>query len=255
MNGLDWERGKWGSVARFYLKLSARVVIFTATEIISDAKGIQKYYIENFGSDSNIIAYGAEIDTSPNPAAVTQYGIEPGEYYLIASRIVPENNTDLIIEAFSRLETDRILVIAGSANYEDSWTRKLSEIAGPRVKFLGHVSDHTQVAELHKNCYAYIHGHSLGGTNPSLLKALGYGNCILALDSPYNLEVLSGDDDIIYGISFKRDVDDLAMKIKAIDEDPERAAAFRKIAPKRIEEAYTWDKISDQYAALFELVI
>ena len=254
VDGLDWERGKWGFVARFYLKLSARVVMFTATEIVSDAKEIQRYYNQNFNKNSSFIANGAEIDTSSDPAVVSQYGLEPGEYYLIASRIVPENNADLIIDAFSRVETDRTLVVAGSANYEDSWTRKLKEIAGARVRFLGHVSDRKHVAELHRNCYAYIHGHSLGGINPSLLKALGYGNCVLALDTPYNMEVLNGDDGIIYGIPFKRDTDDLARKIMAIDADPKRAAAFREIAPKRIEEAYTWDRITNQYAALFERI-
>jgi len=254
VDGLDWERKKWGVIGRAYLKFSARVVVRTATEIISDAKEIQRIYLEQFGRDSTFIAYGAKIDTSLNPGILSKYGLEQGNYYLIANRLVPENNTDLIIEAFSRIKTNRILVIAGDANYGDSWTKMNKEKAGPRVRFLGHVSDREHMKELHRNCYAYIHGHSLGGTNPALLKALGLGNCILALDAPYNIEVLTGDDGTMYGIPFKRDVDDLKMKIEKIDGDPDRAAALRKIAPNRITEAYTWEKISEQYNALFERV-
>src|SRR5215813_7395829 len=122
------------------------------------------------------IAYGGNIETSCNPQIVRQYGLEPGNYYLIASRLVPENNAALIVEGFKKASTRRILAIAGDANYRSSFIDDLKANAGDRVKFLGHVSNIEHVKELHCNCYAYIHGHMMGGTNPALLKALGFGN-------------------------------------------------------------------------------
>jgi glycosyltransferase involved in cell wall biosynthesis len=105
--------------------------------------------------------------------------------------------------------------------------------------------------ELHCNCYAYLHGHSMGGTNPALLKALGYGNCILALDTVFNREVL--DDK--YGIIFKNDVNDLVNKLQEIIENPSKAENYRRNAPNRITEAYTWEKIINDYEKLFKSVL
>ena len=114
------------------------------------------------------------------------------------------------------------------------------------MKFLGHVGNAEDVKVLHCNAYAHVHGHSLGGTNPALLKALGYGNCVLALDTAFNREVLQD-----YGILFKDDPADLADKMQQIEDHPEIAAKYRLRAPERIREAYTWGKITDQYEELF----
>jgi glycosyltransferase involved in cell wall biosynthesis len=116
--------------------------------------------------------------------------------------------------------------------------------------FLGHVGNAAHVKELHCNAYAYVHGHSLGGTNPSLLKALGYGNCIVALNTPFNREVLEG-----YGIMFERDVEDLRRQLQAVEDDPGRAARFRRQAPERIRQAYTWNHITDQYEEFFHQLV
>jgi rhamnosyltransferase len=114
------------------------------------------------------------------------------------------------------------------------------------VKFLGHVGNAEHVKELHCNAYAYVHGHSMGGTNPSLLKALGYGNCVVALRTPFNSEVVGE-----CGILFERDAEDLARKLQELESHPEMAEKYRRMAPNRILEAYTWEKITDQYEELF----
>jgi glycosyltransferase involved in cell wall biosynthesis len=108
------------------------------------------------------------------------------------------------------------------------------------------VGNAEHVKELHCNAYAYLHGHSMGGTNPSLLKALGYGNCVVALRTPFNEEVMTN-----HGIFFERDAEDLARKIQDLESRPEMAAEYRLRAPERIREAYTWGKITDQYEELF----
>ena len=247
VDGLDWKRGKWGTVARKYFYWNAKHIgKLCPNGVITDATEMQRIYLEEFGTQSACIAYGANIERSQDPNLVRRYGLEPGQYYLIASRMVPENNPDLIINAFERVRTEKKLAIAGGVNYRSQFVEKLKQTRDPRIKFLGHVGDADHVKELHCNTYAYVHGHSLGGTNPSLVKALGFGNCIIALNTPFNREVLQN-----YGVLFERDVENLHQKLQAIEDDPSLAAQLRERAPQRIHEAYTWDHITDQYEDFF----
>ncbi len=247
VDGVEWERSKWGPIGRRYFHWNARLAGKICSDgIITDAVEMQRIYLEQFGTRSVCIAYGANIETSTNPEAVRQYGLEPFGYYLIASRLVPENSADLIVRAFERFRSDRILAIAGDANYRSSFVDALRRTQDRRVRFLGHVSDSEHVKELHCNCYGYIHGHSVGGTNPALLKALGYGNLVLALDTPFNRQVMER-----HGILFKNDADDLASKLQFVDDQPQVAERYRRQATQRILEEYTWDHITDQYEDYF----
>lgn len=250
VDGLEWKRDKWGALAKAYFHTQAKIIGKICPKgIITDAYEMHRIYMDEFHTPSACIAYGANIETSENPEVVRQYGVEPGQYYLIASRMVPENNADLIVEAFNRLKTDKVLAVAGNANYKSEFVDKLKRIAGPRVKFLGHVGNNDHVKELHCNCYAYVHGHMMGGTNPSLVKALGYGNMVLALNTLFNEEVVQD-----YGILFGMEVDDLVEKLQYVEDHPGIAAEYRRHAPDRIREAYTWDHITDQYEELFLLL-
>ncbi|MBZ5564090.1 MAG: glycosyltransferase [Acidobacteriia bacterium] len=247
VDGMDWKRDKWGAIARKYFYWNAKCIgKICPRGVVTDAYEMRRIYLEEFRTPSACIAYGANIETSTHPEALSQYGLEPFQYYLIASRLVPENNADVIIEAFGRVNTRRVLAIAGSANYRSAFIERIRQTKDPRVRFLGHVSDAQHVKELHCNAYAYLHGHSMGGTNPSLLKALGYGNCVVALRTPFNLEVI-GD----YGVFFERDAQDLARQIQNLESHPEVAAEYRRRAPERIRQAYTWEKITDQYEEMF----
>ena len=247
VDGLDWKRGKWGRLGKTYFYLNAKWIgRICPRGVVTDAQEMRRIYLEEFATPSVSIAYGANIERSQEPELVKQYGLEPSGYYLVASRLVPENNADLIVRAFEKVKTTRLLAIAGNANYRSAFVDRLKETKDARVKFLGHVGNAEHVKELHCNAYAYVHGHSLGGTNPALLKALGYGNCVLALGTAFNQEVLQD-----YGILFENDASDLARKMQDIEEHPEIAAEYRVRAPQRIREAYTWERITDQYEELF----
>jgi glycosyltransferase involved in cell wall biosynthesis len=247
VDGLDWKRGKWGTLARKYFYTNAKHIGRLCPDgVITDAAEMQRIYLEEFGTRSSCIAYGANIESSRSPDLVRQYGLEPYNYYLIASRMVPENNPDLIIRAFEQLRSDKILAVAGGVNYRSDFVESLKQTRDRRIRFLGHVGNAEHVKELHCNAYAYVHGHSLGGTNPSLVKALGYGNCIVALNTPFNREVLQN-----YGIMFEHDAEDLRQKLQFIDENPSVAAQYRERAPQRVREAYTWEHITDQYEEFF----
>jgi glycosyltransferase involved in cell wall biosynthesis len=246
VDGMDWKRGKWGGLGKRYFYWNAKWVGRICTKgVITDATEMRRIYLDEFHTPSACIAYGAYIEKSSNPNIVLQYGLEPNQYYLIASRMVPENNADLIIDAFKRVRTNRLLAIAGGANYKSEFVDRLKQTTDGRVRFLGHIDNVDHVKELHCNAYAYIHGHSMGGTNPALLKALGFGNCVVALRTPFNSEVIQD-----YGILFDRDAEDLAAKIQGIEDHPEVAAEYRQRAPERIRQAYTWEKITDQYEEL-----
>ncbi|MBZ5523539.1 MAG: glycosyltransferase [Acidobacteriia bacterium] len=246
VDGVEWKRGKWGPLGKSYFYMNARLCgKILPRGVVTDAYGMRKLYLEEFGTPSACIAYGANIESSTNPEIVGQYGLERGNYYLIASRLVPENNAALIVEGFKKAPTRRILAIAGDANYRAKFIDDLKATAGDRVRFLGHVGDLEHVKELHCGAYAYIHGHMMGGTNPALLKALGFGNCILAHDNPFNAEVIGAE-----GLLFK-DADDLAQKIGLIESQPEIAEGLRRRAPERIRARYTWERITDQYEELF----
>jgi len=246
VDGVEWKRGKWSSVAKAFFYWNARFCGRILKQgVVTDAYAMRRLYLEEFGTASSCIAYGANIERSTNPRILKSYGLERGNYYLIASRLVPENNADLIVEGFTKSRTNRILAIAGDANYKSAFVDKLKASAGNRVRFLGHVDSVEHIKELHCNCYAYIHGHMMGGTNPALLKALGYGNCILAHANPFNAEVLEN-----YGLLFK-DAGDLAAKIDMIEKEPRCAAEYRRRAPERIRTVYNWERITDQYEELF----
>lgn len=246
VDGIEWKRGKWGALGRQYFYWNARLCgKILPRGIVTDAYAMRALYLEEFKTPSVCIAYGGNIESSENPAVVRQYGLEPGNYYLIASRLVPENNAALIVEGFKKARSPRVLAVAGDANYRSSFIDELKAGAGNNVRFLGHVGNIDHVKELHCNCYAYLHGHMMGGTNPALLKALGFGNCVLAHQNPFNSEVL-GD----YGLLF-RDADDLAQKIHLIESRPEVAEKYRQRAPERIRSVYSWDRITDQYEELF----
>jgi len=247
VDGQDWKRGKWGRFARSYFYWCAKHIgKICPRGVITDAMGMQQIYLDEFGTTSACIASGADIQLSIKPEIVSKYGLEPFKYYLIASRLVPENNADLILKAFERVRTERLLAIAGTANYKSKFVERLKETKDPRVRFLGHIDEPEHMKELHCNTYAYVHGHSLGGVNPALLKALGCGNCVLALNTPFNLEPLQN-----YGILFEDNVDDLAQKLQEIENDPDKASEYRRRASERIREAYSWETITDQYEEFF----
>jgi glycosyltransferase involved in cell wall biosynthesis len=247
VDGQDWKRGKWGRFARSYFYWCAKHIgKICPRGVITDAMGMQQIYLDEFGTTSACIASGTDIQLSIKPEIVSKYGLEPFKYYLIASRLVPENNADLILKAFERVRTERLLAIAGTANYKSKFVERLKETKDPRVRFLGHIDEPEHMKELHCNTYAYVHGHSLGGVNPALLKALGCGNCVLALNTPFNLEPLQN-----YGIPFEDNVDDLARKLQEIENDPDRASEYRRRAPERIREAYSWETITNQYEEFF----
>jgi len=217
--------------------------------IITDALVMQKIYRENFQATSEMIAYGAQVRYSQNPDLIKKWGLEIEGYYLIVSRLIPDNNINLILEEFLNSASQKKLVIAGDMPHLDPYIRNLRSCRDERIIFIGFISEGEVLSELYLNCYAYLHGHEFGGTNPALLEALGCGCAVIALDTPFNREVLV---DGRYGLFFHKQDDSLKELITKIERFPQMLTDYRRWARERIREAYTWEKIVGQYIRLFE---
>ena len=250
VDGLEWKRRKWGTVGKAYYQFVEWLSPRLTNRVISDAVGIQDYYLERYKRPSTYIAYGAEFEVSERPEILAEYGLEPGEYFFVGSRLEPENNGDTTIAAFAQVKTTKRLAIAGGANWDSPYVRSLHETIDDRVKLLGPVYAEGHMRELRTNSFAYVHGNEVGGTGPALLEALAAGTCVMALDVNFNLEVI-GDA----GIFYRKDPADLAAKMQAIVDDPSLTDPYRERGPRRIAEAYQWPVIVEQYEQLLERLV
>jgi len=249
VDGLEWKRRKWGPLGRSYYHFAEWLSTKVADRVLSDSRAIQAYYERRWHTPSTFVPYGAHIEGPQQPEILRQYGLEPDSYFFTASRLEPENNADVTVRAFGRVATDKKLVIAGAANYRSRFVRRLRRMADLRVVFLGPVYQPGHIRELHCGAFAYVHGNEVGGTNPALLKALGYGNCVLALDVPYNAEV-AGEGALLY----KKDPEDLTAKLNLILGDPALVERLRPRAKERVIHPYRCDAVVDAYERLLRRV-
>ncbi|MGS0685496.1 DUF1972 domain-containing protein [Nakamurella sp. GG22] len=248
VDGLEWRRAKWGPAGRRYYRLAERLTVRWSDALIADAGGIQDYYRECHGVDTDLIAYGASATRGATAARIAELGLEPAGYHLVVARFEPENQVDVIVSAFSRSKATLPLVVVGSAPYADEYTRRVHGLADDRVRFLGAVWDQELLDELYANAFSYLHGHSVGGTNPSLLRAIGAGTATTAFDVVFNREVLADA-----GLYFTTSTD-LADAIESTEFDV-TATHQRAVLAARRAELYDWDDVTSRYEALLERLI
>ena len=246
-DGFDWQRRKWGRLARTYLRLGEAIGCrWAASHLICDSRSLQPYFREKYGRKTTFISYGANLFESKEPSIVQQYGLTPGEYFLVVARVEPENNADLIVRAFAQVATEKQLAIVGTVNYSSSYVQTLQQNADPRVRFLGGIYEPGHIEEIYANSYAYIHGHEGGGTNPALLHAMGCGCCVAALDVPFNGEVV-GDA----GVLWRKSEEDLRRRLEELLKQPDRVEALRAGARERARVHYSWEAVADEYDRFF----
>jgi glycosyltransferase involved in cell wall biosynthesis len=245
VDGLEHKRKKWNWIARKYYLMAERLATILPTETVTDAKVIQEYYLARHRAVSTMIAYGAEVERRPDPL-VRRWRVEPNRYVLYVSRLEPENNAHLVIEAFKRVRTAHKLLIVGDAPYAREYINDLKARArrDKRIVFTGFVFGRDYRA-LQQNAYCYIHATEVGGTHPALLEAMGFGNCVLTLAAPENIEAI-GDAGIAYS-----DETDLADKLQRVLRDGSLVQSYRHRAQARVQDAYDWDYVVDQYEDLF----
>jgi len=248
VDGIERRRKKWNWLGRLYYLVSEWLATKIPHAVVTDARIIQAYYQSRFGKASTMIPYGAEVERKPSAERLRAWGLTPERYVLYVSRLEPENNAHVVIEAFERVRTDMNLVIVGDAPYAQDYIHRLKGTRDPRIIFTGYVFGEGY-RTLQQNAYCYVHATEVGGTHPALIEAMGFGNCVLVLDTPENHEVVADA-----GLPFGHSPDDLAAQLARVLADPALRAALGQRARARARENYHWDKITDQYEALFHRV-
>lgn len=259
-DGHEWMRAKWSKPVRAYWKQSERLMVKDCDLLICDSKNIEKYIHEEYSRydpQTTYISYGAETRKSAladdDPELLAWYeekGLSPKSYYLVVGRFVPENNYETMIREFmlSKSKRDFALITNVSDKFLDELKKRTHFDEDPRIKFVGTVYDQELLMKIRENAYAYLHGHEVGGTNPSLLEALGSTDLNLLLDVGFNREVAEGA-----ALYWRKEAGSLARLIEVADGLGKAAIAKRgEFASTRIERNYSWREISAKYKELFE---
>lgn len=258
-DGHDWERRKWSAPVRAYWKLSEKLMIKHADKAICDSKEIEKYINKEYAAynpDTTFIAYGADLtrstyadDEAKFTEWLSEYNTKPHGYYLVVGRFVKENNFDIIIREFLKSSSDKKLIIITTENGKllKEYDEHLHFLNSDRVIVADSVYDKQLLKKIRENAFAYMHGHEVGGTNPSLLEALASTDVNLVLDVKYNHEV--AEDAAVYWDKEGRNLSDVIMQVEALPDD--HRAEYGKLAKKRISDDYTWESIAEKYEKVF----
>jgi glycosyltransferase involved in cell wall biosynthesis len=255
MDGREWRRAKWGAAARAWLRWMEGCALRAAHRVVCDSAAVATELVRERAPRApvSVLEYGAALSApAEDPPVLEALSLRPAAYYLLVARIEPENHVLESVRAFVHSDTQRELVVVGDlergGRYVEACRAAARVDCAGRVRFLGAVFDRAVLRTLRAQAWAVIHGHSVGGTNPSLLEALAAGAPVLAHDNPYNREVL-GEHAFWF-----RDEPGLGAALAACERlSPAGRAALGQRGRARIAERYTWERIAGEYAALLGL--
>lgn len=255
-DGHEWKRAKWSAPVRRYWKLSERLMVNAADLVVCDSLNIEKYINENYHSNTTYIAYGADLSKSMLDDDDHEFNewlnsnnLAVNEYYLIVGRFVPENNYETMIREFMKSNTQKKLAIITNDNekYKKELEEKLGYLSDSRIVFAGTVYNKELLKKIREKAYAYLHGHEVGGTNPSLLEALGSTDLNLLYEVGFNKEV--GEDAALY---WSKNEGSLSGLINTVDKmENEKREEYGQKAKERIKTAYSWPFIGDEYIKIW----
>lgn len=249
-NGLGWKRSKWGPFARRYYKFVEWLSARTAHALVTDNPAMQDYYRNEYNADSVYIPYGAESSYGVDDSIYKQFYLQRQKYMLLVARIEPENNVDFIIEEYCGSSVKLPLIVVGDSPYNPQYMDYLHRLANDRVIFAGRLDNQPKLNALYKGAYLYIHGHSVGGTNPSLLRAMYAGTAPLVFDVPFNRSVISD-----FGFLFERKKGDLSNTLNLLTKSPEEVSRIAKGAHHRARTYFTWENVINEHVVLFRRVM
>ena len=241
MDGLEWKRTKFSKVVSLFLKYAEKLAVKHSDVLISDSLGIQTYIEQKYSKKSIYISYGANSFRSPNRDILNDFHLLPYEYDMLIARIEPENNVKAIIDAFVSTNTTRKLIVVGKMNTKLAYEIK-SYIDDSRVIFLGYVNDIVKLNNLRYYSNLYFHGHTVGGTNPSLLEAMASGALICAHKNIFNSSILEHD-----AFYFENQVQ-LIFAIQNYHKSDYPHLCSKNL--EKIENTYYWNKIISDYEQL-----
>ena len=252
VDGLEWLRPKWKGFGATYFKWAAKMAVKFNDLLVTDATAMQTIYEEQFGANSVVIAYGADSSSGANESLLTKWDLQNRDYYLIVGRMIPDNNADILIEGFIKTNSTKKLVIVGDVPYKDAYATKIQSYTDPRLVYTGYVRSPEMLASLYKYCYAYLHGHEFGGTNPTLLKAMANGCAVAALDTVFSREVLQNES---FGYYFSKNSTSVKELIQWAEQNAPAIEQRRTIIHQGVTEKYTWETVTDLYLYHLKAVI
>jgi glycosyltransferase involved in cell wall biosynthesis len=245
MDGIEWSRMKWGPVAKLWFWLNDWAGCWLGNHLVADHPQIKLHLQSRVSADKiTTIPYGADAVTSAPAEPVLAMGLVPGQFLTVIARAEPENSLLEIVQGFSAKPRGVQLVVLGNYQEDNAYHRAVKAAASPEVRFVGAIYDKTVVQALRFHSAAYVHGHQVGGTNPSLVEALGAGNAVIAHDNRFNRWVVGEGAMYFNGAeSFARCMDELLA-------DPTKLAMLRQYGLRRFNDAFTWPDVLAQYEAL-----
>ena len=244
IDGFEYERAKYNPLVQRFLRKAEKLAVKQSDIMIADSLPIKEYIEKKFQINAVYIPYGSDLFTRPDISAIEKYKLTANGYYLVIARFQPDNNFEMIIEGYLKSQKEEALVLIGS--YENKFGVYLREkFNDPRVIFMGSIFNQNQLDNLRYYSSLYFHGHSAGGTNPSLLEAMGAGALIAAHNNPYNKDVLGKN---AFYFSSAEDVEQLLKTFS----DKNNYENYINANKELISTKYNWDKISDTYFDFFQ---
>lgn len=247
VDGLEWRRTKWGPVGRTYYRLAESLSVRWSDALVADALGIEQYYSDEFGAHTVGIAYGAPDGGGVGSDKLESLGLTPRGFHVVVARFEPENHVDLILEGYRRSNARLPLVVVGSVPYATEHTDRINELAAgdDAIHLVGGVWDQDLLDQLYAGALTYLHGHSVGGTNPSLLRAMGAGTATIAYDIVFNREVAGP------AATYAGSAGEFASAIDEAEADVATTLRRGRLLAERAREKYDWDAVAERYEALF----
>jgi Glycosyltransferase len=244
MDGLEWKRTKFSKPVQIFLKFAERLAIKFSEYLIADSKGIQSYLVEEYKRTSIYIPYGADLFSNPQQSIIEKYSLQPYSYCMIIARLEPENNVETILDGaiLHNLKTPFLIIGRHHTKYGEYLKNKYKQYT--QIRFLGGIYDINILNNLRYFSNLYFHGHSVGGTNPSLLEAMASQALICAHNNIFNRSILGTD---AFYFETTEDIKIILLSIQ-------KKNNYDKIEQNKLKilELYSWNKIIDEYNNLFE---
>jgi glycosyltransferase involved in cell wall biosynthesis len=252
MHGVEWQRSRWGNVAKATLRALEKLSFANAAAVTAVSRRQCDFYRRRFGVPVAFIPTGTSICDPVPPVHLSQLDLKPEKYFLTAVRLVREKGLHYLIPAFHRSAGDWTLVIAGAPGGDEGYVKLLRDLAGGsgRIRFLGHVQE-PLLGELYSNAGAYVQASEIEGMSTSLLDAMSYGRCCIVSDIPENLDVLGSA-----GIAFRSaDIENLAHRLASVTQSGEMSRLLGSMARKRVLAHFSWDSIAEELISLYSETI
>jgi glycosyltransferase involved in cell wall biosynthesis len=242
MDGLEWKRTKYSPKVRKFLLFAEKLGVKFSDYLISDSIGIQEYLSEKYKVLSTYIPYGANLFTAPNAACLAEYGLEPYRYDMLIARLEPENSIEIILDGVEKAALKRTFLVIGNHQTHYGQLLKAKYQHSPCIQFVGGIYDMNKLDNIRYFSNLYFHGHTVGGTNPSLLEAMASNCLICANQNPFNHHILGND------AFYFSNAEEVCKLVLEVQKSHASMTSFLKNNETKINDIYSWDKVTTQYA-------